>query len=129
MSYVIISNQGMGFMEKEVPYKLTIISKDININEEVLVTINNQVYTFNYDNTLNTINLNNDSLIYERDNNEYYFKLDSHNKECTYLFKEKDINFAIKVHSCDYSKDNNKITFTYKLESQEEAITITLERK
>ena len=81
MSYVIISNQGMGFMEKEVPYKLTIISKDININEEVLVTINNQVYRFNYDNTLNTITYNNDNLIYERDNNEYYFKLDSHNKE------------------------------------------------
>ena len=124
MSYVIISNQGMGFMEREVPYKLTIISKDINLTEEVLVTINNQVYTFNYDNTLNTITYNNDSLIYERDNNEYYFKLDS-----TYLFKEKDINFAIKVHSCDYTKTDNKITFTYKLESQEDAITITLERK
>ena len=129
MSYVIISNQGMGFMEKEVPYKLTIISKDINLTKEVLVTINDQVYTFNYDNTLNTITYNNDSLIYERDNNEYYFKLDSHNKECTYLFKEKDINFAIKVHSCKYENKDNKITFTYKLESQEEDITITLERK
>ncbi len=128
MSYVIISNQGMEFMEKEVPYKLTIISKDININEEILVDISAHCYRFYYDNTLNTITIN-DNLNYERDNNEYYFRLDSHNKECTYLFKEKDINFAIKVHSCKYENKDNKITFTYKLESQEEEITITLERK
>ena len=37
MSYVIISNQGMGFMEKGVPYNLTISSKEINIQEVVLV--------------------------------------------------------------------------------------------
>ena len=129
MSYVIINNQGMGFMEKDIPYNLTISSKEINIQEEVLVNKSNQSYRFNFDNTLNTISLSNNNLIYERDNNEYYFKLDSHNKECTYLFKEKDINFAIKVHSCKYENKDNKITFTYKLESQEEEITITLERK
>ena len=115
-------------MEKDLPYTLTITSKDFNIVEEVLVNISAHCYSFYYDNTLNKITITN-NLIYERDNNAYYFKLDSHNKECSYLFKEKDLNFAIKVHSCNYAKKDNNITFTYKLESQEEEITITLERK
>ena len=116
-------------MEKDVPYKLIITSKDFTVDDNVLVTISKQVYSFNYDDTLNKITLKNNNIIYERDNNVYYFKLDSHNKKGLYLFKEKDISFDINVKSCNYKNNDNNISLTYQLESQEDIINIKLERK
>ncbi len=87
-------------------------------------TISNGNTYFYIDNIKTTITK--DKLI--RENNVFKFELDFNNKTSTYLLKEHDILYDIKVLESEiiYKKDDIKIS--YLLESNDEKIIISIKK-
>lgn len=88
---------------------------------------NDEKYEFFLDNIENSIYIT-DRLIFIRKNDEYCFKLEiSSNSRCEIYLKNEDKTFNINVKNAKYTKSNEKIAFTYKLETDEDEHQIILE--
>jgi len=89
--------------------------KDINCLE------NNDLYFFT-ESIKNTIGKD----YFIRENEEFKFYLDFSKKESTYLLKEKNLLFEIKVNKAEIIKKDNKIDIIYQIETSEEEIKISM---
>lgn len=107
-------------------YKIK-FKNDKEINEDIINMIDNKA-TFNLNDIINTITLDNNNIIIERENEEYYFAIDFIRKKSIYKLKDYNLEFDIPVIIANYSIKDNKIELNYQLESNESLITISLER-
>lgn len=83
----------------------------------------NNFLSFFIDDVKTTINTN----FFIRENNEYKFLLDIKNKKCTYLFKEKNMEFDIFVEKVKFFESSKQLTLFYKIESDESETKIKIE--
>lgn len=90
-----------------------------NIESKVKNNENNKVLEFIIDNIVNTYIIDESGCIFIRENNEFKFILDTIKKEATYLLKEIDTTFDIKVEKCDLIKNDNRLTIKYQLETDD----------
>ena len=81
--------------------------------------------TFVIDDTKTTIS--NEKLI--RENKEQLFILDISNKKSTYTLKEQKYTVDIEVEKVSYKQDNKNIELIYKILSNEEELTMNIERE
>ena len=108
-------------------YKDNEICYDLNdIKAEVVKKDNYEIISFKDENIKNIIDVYNEGCILYRKNDEFEFKLDTIKNESTYLLKEIDSTFNIKIEKCEYKKEGNKIIIEYKLETDESVNKIEL---
>ena len=84
--------------------------------------------TFIIDGINMQIDIDNDSLLLKRENEEFFFFLtiSSEKNECSYLLKEVDTNFEIKVDYADYKLDKNKLIINYQIETDDFLTTLEI---
>lgn len=89
---------------------------------------NNNSHTFIIDGINTQVDLNDKSLILKRENDEFLFYLiiSSEKNECTYLLKEVNTNFEIKVDYANYKFDKDKLTINYQIETDEFLTTLEI---
>ena len=63
-----------------------------------------------------------------RENDEFKFSLSFKEKTCTYLFKERNITYDIKVEKLEFHKNSTNIEIIYKIETDESETRILLEK-
>lgn len=111
-------------MKKVITLKLY---KDNKLENEYqnIKTLYNKSYIFVIDNIKTTIDENK----FVRENNEFKFYLDIKNKQATYLLKEQNLLFDIKVEKISYKNENDIIILEYRISSDESNIKINIEVK
>lgn len=84
---------------------------------------NDNKYEFTLEDVLNTITINNETLILVRDNKESQLELTVNkdgNHKCKYFLKELDAYVDIIVDSAEFSVQNDKLELYYQLESDDQ---------
>ncbi len=99
-------------------------NNDLYLEKESLNYVrNDNKYEFTLEDVLNTITINDESLILVRDNKESQLEL-TINKDgkhnCKYLLKELDAYVDIIVDSAEFSIQNDKLELYYQLESDDQ---------
>ncbi len=91
--------------------------------KEIKVLDNNEI-KFYIDSTKNIIGSN----FFTRENKDFKFHIDFDKKKYTYLLKEKNMLFDIKVKKAKIEKKDNKIDILYQIETAEEKIRIVVDK-
>jgi len=109
--------------------KLNLVLKK---GEEILLQKNAISYnkhleeiTFQLDEMEHRINLETKEFI--RENQEYSFFLDIENKNCEITLKKEDYHLQVQVEYANLVKNKNKIILTYFIETDDNAIELTLD--
>ena len=93
-------------------------------NNIINIIENNNKISFLLNDIKNIIDKN----TFIRENNEYRFILNIEDKECSYLLKEKNTLYDIKVNKSSIKQKDNIIEILYNIETNDEDIKLIIER-
>ena len=101
-------------------------------NNNLVLDKNNIAYSNNSDKILFEIDkyphyliINNDGITFQRETEDYLFYLEiNNNNKCSITLKKEQATFPINVEEAIISKEDNKLTINYQLESDDEFTTI-----
>lgn len=99
-------------------------------NKRLELEENNIAALFNaekYSFIINDVKTTLSNKIFTRETNEYLFRLNILDKNCTYLLKEKNITFDIDVEKVEFKRRKNQTKLVYKIASDEEEFEIIIE--
>lgn len=102
--------------------------KDDRLQEEykdILAIVDKESYKFK----LNDITTIISNRYFQRETDEYKFKLDFTNNEASFYLKTHNKLMPIKVEKLSYNKKEKDLTITYKIETDEEKFKIYIEEK
>ena len=106
-------------------YNIKLYHNEELIEQNIINIIDNKKQkTFILNDIKNTINNN----IFIRESNDYKFILNIEDNISTYLLKEQNILYDIKVNKSSISYKDNKIEIIYNIETNDKDIKIILER-
>ena len=112
------------------------MKKIININlykedrlqeeyKDILAIVDKESYKFK----LNDITTIISNRYFQRENEEFKFRIDFINNEASFYLKEQNKLFPIEVEELNYDKQKNNLTVIYKIASDEEKFKIYIEEK
>jgi len=109
-------------MQKNINIRLY---KNNKLHQEYnnIKSISNNKLHFIIDNVHTSIS----DSIFQRENEEYLFRIDLNKKIATYLLKSSNINYDIKVEESIINRRDNQIIIEYKIETEEDKIKIIIE--
>ena len=103
-------------------YKENRLEKEYN---NILAVVNKESYKFIIDD-INTII--SDSH-FQRENDEYKFKIDFVNNEAYFLLKENNSKFDVEIEHFNIDKKEQELILEYKISSDEEIFKIHIEER
>ena len=112
------------------------MKKKININlykndrleeeyKDILAIVDKESYKFKLNDATTIIS----NRYFQRETDEYKFKIDFINNEASFLLKTHQQVLPIKVEEKFYEKNDNNLTIKYKIETDEERFKIYIEEK
>ncbi len=112
------------------------MKKIININlykddrleqeyKDVLAIVDKESYKFRLNDTTTIIS----NRYFQRETDEYKFKIDFINNEASFLLKTHQQLLPIKLEEAAYEKSDNNLTIYYKIETDEAKFKIYIEEK
>lgn len=112
------------------------MKKNININlykddrleeeyKDILAIVDKESYKFKLNDVLTVIN----NRYFQRETDEYKFKLDFINNEASFLLKTHQQLLPVDVEELSYTKQDNNLTIIYKIATDEERFKIYIEEK
>ena len=102
--------------------------KDDRLQEEykdILAIVDKESYKFKLNDVTTVIS----NRYFQRENEEYKFKLDFMNNEASFYLKTHKQLLPVKVEELSYEKGENNLTVIYKIASDEEKFKIYIEEK
>ena len=102
--------------------------KDDRLEEEykdILAIVDKEYYKFRLNDTTTIIS----NRYFQRETDEYKFKIDFINNEASFLLKTHQQLLPIKVEESSYERKDNNLTVIYKIETDEERFKIYIEEK
>lgn len=102
--------------------------KDDRLQEEykdILAIVDKESYKFRLNDVTTVIS----NRYFQRETEEYKFKLDFINNEAYFLLKTHQQELPIEIEELSYEKGKNDLTVIYKITSDEERFKIYIEEK
>ncbi|MBQ4031621.1 MAG: hypothetical protein II625_07675, partial [Bacilli bacterium] len=102
--------------------------KDDRLQEEykdILAIVDKESYKFKLNDVTTVIS----NRYFQRENEEYKFKLDFMNNEASFYLKTHKQLLPVKVEELSYNRTEKDLTVIYKIETDEEKFKIFIEEK
>ena len=102
--------------------------KDDRLQEEykdILAIVDKESYKFKLNDVTTVIS----NRYFQRENEEYKFKLDFMNNEASFYLKTHKQLIPVKVEELSYNRNEKDLTVIYKIETDEERFKIIIEEK
>lgn len=123
LCYSLIEKRG-DCIKKLINWKLISNNEEVVNNEFVECEFENNILKYNEDNTLNIIDLNNQS--YERKNEDFTFAIDFKNRCFNYILIKDNLSIENAKLDGEMEYENNIITLKYNLGEEEKKIIIQI---